>query len=321
MFLAALVFFLAPQGHAASEKETLPVAEAVTHYLMGLIHDWNGETDQAIAEYLKASEFDRSSFAIHLKLGAGYARAGKTKEAVDELHLASSLNPEDLQAHYVLALIYSADQNFDKASEEYEIILKHFSKNDPKNAEIHSYLGQLYYSQKKYEKAIEQFDYILTLEPKNADILFMLGSIHLDLHDRIRAMEYFKKTVDIDPDHESGLNSLAYMYAEDGIHLDDALQYIKRTLELDPDNGAYLDTKGWIYFKKGMYAEALDPLLKASQLIKDPLICEHLGDVYQKLNKSVDAEKYWKQSLSLKPEQTAVLEKINSLKKGRETAR
>ncbi len=308
-------------AYATPDNNVESSAAFVSHYLIGLIHDWNGETEDALAEYQKAEKFDHASYGIHLKLGTNYARLGKVKEATQELKTAAELNPEDLQAHYILALVYSSEQDFDKAAGEYETILKHFSKLDPKNVEVYSYLGQLYYSQKKYDKAIEQFQYILTLEPKNAEVLFMLGSVYLDTNDRKKAVGYFKKTVEIDPEHQNGLNSLGYMYAEDGVNLDEAVTMIKKALELDPDNGAYLDSLGWAYFKKGMNKEALDYLTKASTLYKDPVIFDHLGDIYYKLNQVENAEKSWKKSLELLPSQESVRKKLAGMGKDQQVSK
>ena len=148
--------------------------------------------------------------------------------------------------------------------------------------------------------------------------MFMLGSVYLDKSDRQKAVEYFQKTLEIDPEHENGLNSLGYMYAEDGVHLDEAKAMIEKALEIDPENGAYADSLGWVYYKKGMYKEALENLTRASTLYKDPVIFDHLGDVYSKMNEAESAEKFWKQSLELLPKQESIekkLEELQALKK------
>lgn len=300
----------------AADAGQRPTPESVSHYTMGLVNDWNGFTEDAIKEYEQAAKYDSKSYIIHLRLGADYARVGKLTEAIAELKLASEVDPQDLQTHYLLALIYSTQQEFDKAAEEYEIILTHFSKSDPQNVEVYSYLGQLYYSEKKYDKAIEQFMIILKLEPKNVETMFVLGSLYLERNDRPKAVEYLKNAIAIDPEHENSLNSLGYIYAEDGTHLDEAVDLIKKALAISPDNGAYLDSLGWAYYKKGMNKEALENLQKASTLFTDPVIYEHLGDVYYAMQQNENAEKSWKESLKLLPGQEQVQKKLEALKKG-----
>ena len=155
----------------------------------------------------------------------------------------------------------------------------------------------------------------MQLEPKNAEVMFLLGSLYLETQQKPVAVDLFLKSIEIDPEHDGSLNSLGYIYAEDEARLDEALDLVKRAVTLDPDNGAYLDSLGWVYYKKGMYTEALESLQKADTLLKDAIICDHLGDVYYKLNEVDKAKQYWKLSLDLRPEQTAVVEKLKQLNK------
>jgi len=313
--LAWMIFFFPYCVWAGMERDSL--SYAISHYIMGMIHDFEGRTEQAVEEFKEAAKFDYTSYAIHLRIGADYARLGKLEEAIEELNLASQLNPEDLQPHYLLALIYSSRQDFTKAAEEYESILKHYSALDPENTQVYKYLAQLYYSQNKIDKAIDQYQKILTIEPKNAEVMYLLGSLFLEANDRAQAVDVFKEAIRVDPEHEGSLNSLGYVYAEDGVNLEEALDLVKRALTISPDNGAYLDSLGWVYYKKGMFSEALENLIKANKELEDPLIYEHLGDVYFKLNQSENAEKYWQLSLKLLPNQEQVLKKLETLKVGK----
>ena len=288
-------------------------AQCLAHYTMGVVYDMYGMTEEATRKYEEAASLDSSSYVIRLKLGANYARQGLIPEAIKELNLGSTLNPQDIQSHYLLALIYSSLKQFDKAAEEYETILKSFAQADPNNVEIFGYLGQLYYSQKRYTPAIEQFSKILELEPKNAEVMYLLGSLYLETSDKPKAMQLFAASIAADPEHDGSLNSLGYMYAEDDARLDEALSLVQKAVKLDPENGAYLDSLGWIYYKKGIYEEALKNLEMAMKLLKDPVIYEHLGDVYLKMNQTEKAKKFWRQSLELLPNQEQVLKKLADL--------
>jgi tetratricopeptide (TPR) repeat protein len=76
------------------------------------------------------------------------------------------------------------------------------------------------------------------------------------------------------------LNSLAYLWAEDGRRLDEALVLQKRALEQEPFSGAFQDTMGWIQFRRGRIDEALRHLEFADRYQPDePEIIEHLAEV------------------------------------------
>ena len=289
-------------------------AKSLAHYTMGYIYDLEGSPQSAALEYEQAAQFDETSYLIHLRLGTDYARLGMTPEAVKEIVLAQKYNPGDIQSHYLLALIYSTQNDFDKAAAEYEFILKSFAQAEPENVEIYTYLGQLYYSQRKYDQAIQQFEKILKLESRNPDVLYLLGSLYLEINNENKAVELLRKSLEIDPDHDGSLNTLGYLYAEKKENLDEAQTLIQHALKLSPDNGAYLDSLGWVYYQKGMYEKALEYLLKADGALKDPVIYDHLGDVYFKLNRLDEAVKYWGLSLDILPKQEEVVKKLNEVK-------
>lgn len=310
--LAAMALGSGTSAAASERGDILDKARGLAHYAMGYRYDLLGQTNLAVLEYERAAGFDKDSPVIRLKLGAGYARLNMLEEAVEELKTAHQLDSENLQPRYLLALIYSNQRKYDKAADEYEFILKAFSEAEPRNVEIYSYLGQLYYSQRKYERAAEQFEKILSLDPVNADVMYMLGSLYLEIDRKDQAIQILRESIQIDPEHDGSLNTLGYLYTEEGKNLDEAVDLIGRALKISPDNGAYLDSLGWAYYKKGMYEKALEMLLKADASLKDPVICEHIGDVYHKLNRMEEAVKSWESSLELLPDQESVRQKINA---------
>lgn len=293
--------------------DRIATAKSLAHYAMGQIYDLLGMTNQAVLEYENAARFDENSYLVRLRLGTDYARLNLLPAAIEELRLVQKFNPDDLQSHYLLALIYSDRREFDKAAEEYESILKKFSKVEPQNAEIYGYLGQLYYSQRKYDQAIAQFEKILDLDPQNTDVMYLLGSLYIEVKEDEKAENILKLSLEIDPDHDGSLNTLGYLYAEQGNNLDQAEEFVRMALELNPNNGAYLDSLGWIYYKKADYDNALKFLEKANAVLQDPVIFDHLGDVHLKLNNTEEALRYWKQSLELQPGADEIMQKINTL--------
>lgn len=312
--IAAFVFvFLCPQLSRAAMSPQEDQVKSISSYAIGVIHDLNGDTDSAISAYEKSAQH-KASTAAHLRLGADYARLGQLDKAAQELDLLLKQDPENVQGRYLLALIFTTKKDYDRAAKEYEKILTSLSAADPQNIEIYGYLAQLYYSQKNYDKAIKEFEKVVALNPtENADIIYLLGSLYLEVKNRDKALELFLRALKVDPQHDETLNSLGYLYAEEGVKLDEALDMVKRAVEIAPSNGAYLDSLGFVYFKKGDYAKAVEYLLKADSFLKDPVIYEHLGDVYLKMGEKENAKKFWKLSLKLLPGQDAVIEKLKSL--------
>lgn len=107
------------------------------------------------------------------------------------------------------------------------------------------------------------------------------------------------------------LNNLGYFLIEQNLKLDEALNLIQQAVQIDPTNPSYLDSLGWANYKLGKYADAEKNLKNAAKYnASSATIQEHLGDVYQKLNKPDLAKKSWQKALTL----TSDAENVTRLK-------
>jgi Uncharacterized protein conserved in bacteria len=69
-------------------------------------------------------------------------------------------------------------------------------------------------------------------------------------------------------------------------------------LQSEPNNASYLDSLGWVEFRKGQFDRALDDLLRAAKTAEreDPVVFEHIGDTYLKLNRTREALEAWQKA-------------------------
>ncbi len=290
-------------------------SKALAHFIMAEIHDFNGNSTDAITEYERSSALDRAQPLPHLHLASYYARAGLLTKAQEQLKDVAAIEPNNAQAHYLMALVYSSQKKYDLAAKEYELIISSKLDSTPENLDIHTNLAQLYFSQKKYSKAIEEFQQIVIIEPNNTSAYYLMGSSFLEINDQQNAKEQFKKVLKLEPGNDGALNSLAYIYSQLGENLDEALVLAKKAVEIDATNGAYYDTLGWVLHQKGLQTDSLLALQKAEMYIKDPVLYDHMGDVYKSIGEFALARKYWRKSIELDPKQSSVQEKISSLEK------
>jgi Flp pilus assembly protein TadD len=121
----------------------------------------------------------------------------------------------------------------------------------------------------------------------------------------------------LDPHHADTLNYLGYSYAERGIKIDQALSLTKQAVALKPENGYYVDSLGWAFFKSGLLTEALAEIKRAVALVgDDPVIFEHLGDIYAKQQRMSEAREAWLHSLELDPSNVKLIERFRELGMG-----
>jgi tetratricopeptide (TPR) repeat protein len=190
----------------------------------------------------------------------------------------------------------------------------------PDVPEIIYYLAIAQREAKHPEQAVATFEEALheaelqDSEMANARFYFDYGAAAeaAGLYDK--AGDLFKKSIAIDPANAAdAYNYLAFMWADHNLHLDEADEMIKKALQLDPNNGAYIDTLGWLEFRQGKFEAALNDLQRAAKSISrdDPVVFEHIGDTYARLNKIPQAIEAWQKALSLDPKNQRLVDKID----------
>ncbi|MCM8795120.1 MAG: tetratricopeptide repeat protein [Candidatus Omnitrophica bacterium] len=311
LFLCVLALLLFTNTRASAWEKRFSCALA--HYIIAVMREGLGDLDSAIKEYKNALRLDYQSPRIHLSLGTAYLKKNNLSPAITELGLAGKFDPQAVEPHAILALIYSLQNKSQLASKEYEDALKNATKFQPKNVQIYKELVALYLKEKKFMEAKNICQLILDLSPADPETYFYLANSYDALGDRNAAITALKKSLELKPDYPEALNYLGYIYVEEERNLEQAEVMIKKALEIDPDNAAYIDSLGWLYFKQGRYKEALQELERAVSLWDDPVIYDHLGDVYFKAGEIEKAKLSWQKSLELDPKQQKVKAKIDGL--------
>lgn len=288
--------------------------QAQAHYMLGVFYESSGSLDEALSEYDQALRLEKDIPFVHLHRGSVFIRKGDIKRAVWELEQAKKLGPEELEPGFVLALLYTLQNYPDKASQEFEAVLKKASELEPGNISILKNLAGLYYQQKKLEEAVSACRLILKIDGKDFETLSLLGSLLEETGKRQEALDKFQEALKINPDYPQALNSLGYVYAQEGRNLEQAEILIKKALEFEPDNGAYVDSLGWVYFQKNDLDKAQDYLERAAGLLEDAEIYSHLGELYFKKGALDKAAQAWDKSLLLDPGQKDLKERLDNLK-------
>lgn len=195
----------------------------------------------------------------------------------------------------------------------------------PGAAEIVYYLAIAQREAKQSQQAVATFEEALHEaqieeddEFVNAKFYFNYGAAaeQAGLYDK--AANLLRKSIALDPENSAeACNYLGYMWADHNMNLDEAELMIRRALESEPGNASYLDSLGWVEFRKGKLDQALDDLLRAAKTAdhEDPVVLEHIGDTYLKLNRSQEALEAWQKALALDPKNKNLADKIQATKK------
>jgi Flp pilus assembly protein TadD len=138
----------------------------------------------------------------------------------------------------------------------------------PQSAMAHLKLGDAYLQAGKVNDAVTEFETARKLAPKDPLVNAMLA---LGFHNSGRAAEAqksYRDTLALQSNNPQVKNNLAYLMAETGGNLDDALRMAQEASKAMPADMAISDTVGWIYYKKKNTDSAIQVLSNVVQ--KDP---------------------------------------------------
>lgn len=179
-----------------------------------------------------------------------YALQQKFEQAIarcDE-HLAAR-GEDPMVAAVILNLkanILLADSQLENAVTTYEqAILKNPSYVTP-----YLSLGKIYTAQARIQEAIQTYAGLIENRPDQASAHTLIGTLYENKGQFELAQTHYKTALEIDPDLIPALNNLAYLYAEQGIHLNQALDMARQARRQTQQAPAVMDTLGWVYFKK-----------------------------------------------------------------------
>ena len=198
-------------------------------------------------------------------------------------------------------------------------------------------LAKIYFRAGKYGQSAGEFDKLIQKSPKAPDLYVQLGEAKKFSHDYNGAIAAFQKAKDLDPnsaippleigmiydenlaryddarknyedalklqpDNATALNNLAFLKADNGIDLDQALEYAQRAQRKMPTNLDVMDTLALIYIKKNLTDDGLRMLRDlVGQRPTSPTFHLHLAmALYQKGDRS-QAKKELEAALRNKP--------------------
>ncbi len=199
--------------------------------------------------------------------------------SIESLKGCVNSDPENLEAHYYLGLIYTKKMDFNNAIIHFNEIV--MSKHEYVYLErVQSILAYIYTCQEDYSNAKDFLNKVILYDKDNTNILSILGYIHYKEKDYDKAKEYYNKVIKIDDTNANAYNSIGVILIESNENIDEGIDLCKHALKLKPNTPAYLDSIGWGYYKKQDDYSAMEYLKKAFEKAPDSkVIKDHLKDL------------------------------------------
>ena len=205
-----------------------------------------------------------------------YGRSELANKAIEEYRLAIEADPSSEFLTSGLAELYVKTGRIRDAVLEAQDIIK----RDPNNLEAHKLLGRIYLrslgdmpggngSDNVLKLAIEQYERIVKIEPNNIDDHLLLGRLYRLNNDLQKAENELKTAVQLDPNSEEAITTLALLYSEEG-DTAHALQVLSSVPATGRSAKLY-SALGTTYEQRKDYKNAIEAYKKAIQLDRDNL--------------------------------------------------
>lgn len=266
------------QGAIAPARQVLnlaldldPANDAFLYYA-GIVDESGQAYDAAKAKYAAINPAAPVGLAAKMRLAEAMFREGKHEEGLDLAKKLARARPDVTPFQRSLAEMAFDSQDYATALKAYDSLLKVQDKSTP--------------------------------APVLAAMYFARGASHERLGHFDAAAKDLNLSLALQPDNPSVMNYLAYMWVEQGKHVDEATVMLERAYQMAPDDGAVMDSLGWAYYQQGLYDKALPFLEQAADITPDDAtVFLHLGDVHAKLGHAEEALRYWRFAATLlKPE-------------------
>lgn len=252
--------------HARRAVELAP-REPDAHVALALALNWAGDLDGAIAAARRSIDLDPRLADGYALLAESLVDRHQLALAREQLERALALDPSGVEPLRVGAYLLETEGRYEEALDGYRAAIE----SAPRYAHLHFSLGNVYRALGRADDAALSYRTAANLAPTDARPLTGLGLLHLAREDYTTALSYFEQAAELDSSYSTALGQL-----------------------------------GTTYYFQGDFARAQEPLVRVTQIERDPLRLSSyrhvLGWTYLRMGSLDSSEKEFHQALALNPD-------------------
>jgi tetratricopeptide (TPR) repeat protein len=186
----------------------------------------------------------------------------------------------------------------------------------PGSAFDHLRLGDAYLQQGEAQQAVSEFETARRLNPKDAQTSAMLALGLRKAGKNADAERAYREALAQQPDNALVKNNLAYLLADKGGNLDEALRLAQAASRQQPGNASLADTLAYVYIKKDLPDSAIQILSNTTRKNPNqPVYHYHLAMAFLRKGDKGSAQRECETALSNSPNKDDE-EKIRALLAG-----
>jgi tetratricopeptide (TPR) repeat protein len=290
--LQAAVLVLALASGSLRAQLAVQVGSADSAYQAAVVSLSQRKFAEAEAGFRKVTELEPQNSRGTIGLAQSLLAERKSDDAVRVLQEELTKNPSRPELYLALGDAAARGGQYDLALNEYQDLLKHLDmrsaadlylngpgdnpdplvqsmnvlagkRNGPRGLEaVYLRIAETAWHKGDLKAAIAAERTLAEMNPTSSTYL-TLGALLEQAGQKQDAEAAYRAAIRISPDNGPALNNLAYMIAETGGNLDEALQYATRGEKLLPKLSQPLDTVGWVLLKQGNFDAAIGKFSEA----------------------------------------------------------
>jgi tetratricopeptide (TPR) repeat protein len=281
---------------------------------LGVLNLMEKKYDEAAAAFHKSYEADPTNLKGLNGQAEAYYLSGKPDEAISVIQSEVNRLPARNDLKRSLADIQFQTGHLDQAIATYRDLIPLYKDNAKIQGDLYARMADGYMRKKEFPKAIEQLRKGHELEPDSTRIINALALLLEQSGNHVEARKLYQESISRKQDDPEALNNLAYLMAETGGNLDEALTLATRAKQKLPNNMEISDTIGWIYLKKSLADRAIEIFKETTAKAPDNSTYHyHYAMAYMMKGDSANAKKQCEEALKAKPKDAEEEKQIREL--------
>jgi tetratricopeptide (TPR) repeat protein len=252
------------------------------------------------AHYLASVQSNQKALSPEVLAGLaalGYVAVAEPNEGSRE----AGPDPKDRLEeyhHYDRAIMLAQTGRFAEGVDEFQKILK----EDPQNVLAHYYLAVSYFYLRRLDEAAGELEATLALAPCFTRADELLGTIGIEKKDYGSARAHLEHLLTFAPEDFGAHYNLGMLAELDG-RWEDALRHLRAAVEADPESAQAHNELGSVYFDHQQIDQARREFAQAVHLNpKSARAHYNLGIVLLKLQRVEDAASEFRQAIAADPQ-------------------
>ena len=225
----------------------------------------------AEATFRKLYQEDNSNVSALAGLVQTYQAENQPNRALDLMQSESKRLGGSVRAESLLVDAAEQAGNGDLAMAE----LRKMAAQNPNSVDIQVRVADEERARGNLAAALSAYQHVRQLDPKHKDLEKVMGTVQQDMGDTAGAIASYRKAIEDQPDDLSAANNLAFLLADSGGDLNEALQLATNALRKSPTSPAIQDTLAWIDIKKGNAGAALPILTSLTRKYPDVMVVRY----------------------------------------------